>query len=648
MKRFYQNLSLLNKIVLVLAALITGLMAIILTISLLLSTKDVLNQAKRSSKIETEVVSLKVQDQVNSELIAMNAIALSIESQAEAGAPINLTDLLEKFLKTNSEFDATWAYFTDSSVVRQDNRQALTFVAKSGYTAVGACSAIPPAVLSGKNAVSDVESYNNRNVLALNVPVSVKGRVVGTVGVFLDVAYFNAYLDTEMGFLKVISPTGRVVAHKNAASIGKVTDEGEKTNEILGKIQDGQSFGDFYKSETYKGDAFKYFDVFSFKNTDGNWTVSYVVSKSDFLHKSRVTNMMRIALVVFGIGIMLVFLYLFMRRFMAIIVEVSQNLKLLSVGEIDKVKVSQYDGNDEIGELSKSMNQLSQYLGLLTRFVREISKANFNVDIKAYSEQDIIGNAVIEMKNNLVSLSEMEKKRQQEENVRSWKIEGLSAVNDTLRKSNQCIDTLLSSTLRDMIGYVGAQQGGIFLVNSDDGQQWFELKSCIAFNRKRMMQKKVDIDEGLLGRCFYEKEPIILTEIPQDYLSITSGLGDRCPDALVILPLISNEQMLGAIELASFKVFTDDELEYLLKATEALASAVSNVLITERTQALLEQSKLYAEEMSAQEEEMRQNMEEMHASQEEMDRKTEQYEEEIAMLKEQLATLQHKMSTTPA
>ena len=99
--------------------------------------------------------------------------------------------------------------------------------------------------------------------------------------------------------------------------------------------------------------------------------------------------------------------------------------------------------------------------------------------------------------------------------------------------------------------------------------------SCIAYNRKKMMAKRIGIDEGLVGRCIYEKAPIILTEVPQDYLVITSGMGDRRPDFLAIVPLLNNEDVVGVVEVASFDEKPQYVLEYLEKAAESLASACS-------------------------------------------------------------------------
>ena len=129
----------------------------------------------------------------------------------------------------------------------------------------------------------------------------------------------------------------------------------------------------------------------------------------------------------------------------------------------------------------------------------------------------------------------------------------------------------------------------------------------------------------MIGQCLQEGESIYLTDIPADYISISSGLGEASPNCLAIVPLKSDGCVQGVIEIASFRSFTPHEMEFLNKAAENLASAIARVKISERTHALLADSQQQTEEMRAQEEEMRQNMEELTATQEEMNRKEREY-----------------------
>src|SRR5690606_18370153 len=97
------------------------------------------------------------------------------------------------------------------------------------------------------------------------------------------------------------------------------------------------------------------------------------------------------------------------------------------------------------------------------------------------------------------------------------------------------------------------------------------------------------------------------------YIKITSGLGGARPRNLFIAPLKFKDDVYGVIEIASFRKFEPHEMEFVEKTAESIASAISSVQTTERTNKLLEESQLVTEQLRAQEEEMRQNLEELAA-----------------------------------
>ena len=146
------------------------------------------------------------------------------------------------------------------------------------------------------------------------------------------------------------------------------------------------------------------------------------------------------------------------------------------------------------------------------------------------------------------------------------------------------------------------------------------IKACYAWDRKKYIDQKIHIGEGLAGQAWQEREMIYITDVPQNYVRITSGLGEANPSSILIVPLKINDQIFGVVELASFSLFKDFEIAFVQNIAESIASTISSVKVNAHTQFLLEESQQMTEQMRAQEEEMRQNMEELHATQEEMQR----------------------------
>lgn len=236
-----------------------------------------------------------------------------------------------------------------------------------------------------------------------------------------------------------------------------------------------------------------------------------------------------------------------------------------------------------------------------------------------HKQDDVLGTALEKMRRNLVEAQEKEFK---ERFINS----GLAEAGDILRQQGQDTSELADAILRYLIRYTESNQGGLFIRQEDETESWMELAACYAYGRKKFLEKRIDPKQGLVGQVWLEKAPIFMTDIPQGYTKITSGLGDGTPGCLYLLPLMSNEEVIGVLEIAAFTPLADYKLEFLNRLGESLASYIQTTKVNARTRQLLEESQMMGEQLRAQEEEMRQNLEELMATQEELQRRVAEFE----------------------
>ena len=278
--------------------------------------------------------------------------------------------------------------------------------------------------------------------------------------------------------------------------------------------------------------------------------------------------------------------------------------------------------NDEVGELFEKLNVFITALHRTADFAVQLGQGNFDVDFKPLSDKDILGNALLRLREDLKKAREEEEKRKQEERIRQWTNEGISKFADILRQKTDSLADLARIVIKNLVNYLNANQGAFFYLNDEDPKNiYLELLATYAYNRERKKKKIFKLGEGLVGTVALEKETVYMTDIPDDYISITSGLGGAKPRSLLIVPLKAEDEIVGVIELASFNEFKDYEIKFVEHVAESIAATVSITKINERTNRLLTQAQIQAREMAAQEEEMRQNLEELKATQEEAARR---------------------------
>lgn len=270
-------------------------------------------------------------------------------------------------------------------------------------------------------------------------------------------------------------------------------------------------------------------------------------------------------------------------------------------------------------------NKREQSSTNMLQFAENLANGKLDAEYDPKKENSM-GNLLINLRDSLLKNRKEDQQRKKEDEQRNWIAEGLAKFGEILRQNNDNMEVLSYDLISNLCRYIGAVQGGFFIINDDfEEDKHFELIAHFAYNRKKYNKKRLEISEGLIGRSVFEKNIIYVDEVPDDYVDITSGLGEANPKILLIVPLVANEIVVGVIEMASFEYFEPYQIEFVEKVSESIATTYSTVKTNLRTAKLLNESQAAAERLTQQEEEMRQNMEELQATQEEASKQAEQF-----------------------
>ncbi len=482
------------------------------------------------------------------------------------------------------------------------------------------------------------------------IPVLIGDHFAGLAGTDIVLSRFQKLTEDikpfDVGYTFIVSNNGTYVGHPNESFVGQLISDmkSDYANEyqVIDKIKEGEFFTHTSHDNHFGGDAYIAYAPVSIGNTDLPWSVGTAVPIQIIVKDANVILLRSIIVGLLGLILLSYIIFIVARRIAKPLGTLTRVIEKISVGDLKNTSKIKVKTGDEIGKISIALNNLLEGLNHTANFANEIGQGNLDVDFKLLGENDSIGEALLNMRESLKVAKEEEEKRKEEDKRRSWATQGQALFADILRQDNDDMESLSFSVIKNLVKYLDANQGGIFILNDDNEKEKFlELKACYAFDRKKYLEKTIQIGEGLVGACFLERKTIHMSQVPDDYISITSGLGEENPSTILIVPLIVNEEIFGVIEIAAFSDFEKYKVEFVEKVGESIASTISTVKINVKTKFLLEQSQQQSEEMRAQEEEMRQNMEEMHATQEEMERKEKALQDQLELSNKFLASLEY-------
>jgi PAS domain S-box-containing protein len=263
---------------------------------------------------------------------------------------------------------------------------------------------------------------------------------------------------------------------------------------------------------------------------------------------------------------------------------------------------------------NETVRQLQDRLQLATTCLEQIAEGNFNLSLTHNMDGDAIAfNDVLSRASQTLNRYQVNDKQ------RMWATEGLSRFMSLLQGDATSQKDFFDRILSFVVQYLQASQGGLFLLNDRDPSDcYLELTACYAYSKKRYVEKRIDVGQGLLGQVFLEKQTAVLKSVPADYVQITSGLGEATPRFLLLIPLRYNDDVLGVLEIASFEEVETYQIQFVEQIMESLASVCTNMRNKQKVDQLLHDAEIKASALKEKEETLKRKLEELRAMQDEM------------------------------
>ncbi len=286
-------------------------------------------------------------------------------------------------------------------------------------------------------------------------------------------------------------------------------------------------------------------------------------------------------------------------------------------------KPIEYEFNNEVGSVVRAINRIVGNLENATDFIQNIGKGNLNarykgIDSYAEVEKESLAGALLDMRERMINVAQSEKNRE-------WSNTGLTKFVEVLRKDNDNLKKLAYNIISELVEYVEAAQGCMYIVNEESKENeqkdvYAEIVAAYAFGQQKFLKQKIYPHEGVIGQVLIDKETLFIDDVPDDYSDIVSGLGAAKPNNVLIVPLKLNEVLVGMIELTTFRRFEPYKVEFIERLASNIASTIINVKVNERTRLLLKEQENATLQLKLQEEQMRQNLLKLQSTQEEMRR----------------------------
>ncbi|TCJ12704.1 response regulator [Flaviaesturariibacter flavus] len=278
------------------------------------------------------------------------------------------------------------------------------------------------------------------------------------------------------------------------------------------------------------------------------------------------------------------------------------------------------EANDVVGSLSQSVLDLDAANHRMAQAADAIGSGNFNVAIEPRGADDILGNALVRMRDDLQHYHA-------ENEDKLWLHGGMEAVNNSLRGEKE-LDQVAKDVLAAIADYVNARAGLLYVRQADV----LHHTASYALTSNLDIPQRLAFGETLVGEAAQKRRITQLKNVPGNFIRVSTGLGDAPPAHMVLLPALFNDSTEGVLELAFLIEVPPRTIEFLTQLQPVLGVALHTARNRARLQELLHETQAQSEELQAQ----HQELEHINAELEAQAEKLQASEEELKVQQEEL------------
>lgn len=301
-------------------------------------------------------------------------------------------------------------------------------------------------------------------------------------------------------------------------------------------------------------------------------------------------------------------------------------------------------------DLTHNVNQLAGNLTSQVRAIGDVSTAvakgdlTRSITVEAQGELAVLKDNINQMIANLKDTTH----KNQEQN---WLKTNLARFS-SMMQGQRSIFSIAQLIMSELTPLVDAQQGAFYLMEADAGEPTLNLVASYGFGGRKSLSNRYRLRESLIGQCAFEKKRILLAEVPEDFLRISTGMGEASPRTVIVLPVLFEGETKAVIELASFSAFSPNHLAFLDQLMGSVGVILNMISSSMRTEELLQQLKKSNVELGAQAAELNEKAKLLEVKNNEVEQASRSLEEKAEQLQmiskyksEFLANMSHELRT---